>query len=98
MAHGPTHELSRIQVDDHGQVQPTLLCGQIGYVLDPFLIGPGGAKALFKQVLRDRQAVIGVRGGLESLGSTGLETLPAQPAQRCFWVRHIAPCGRQMRP
>jgi hypothetical protein len=44
LLHGPAHDESRAQVENHRQVQPSFARGEVGDVRDPRLIRPGAGE------------------------------------------------------
>mgnify|MGYP001589567712 CR=1 FL=1 len=55
----------RLKVFDPRQVQPTFVRRDVGDVVHPDLVGSISTTLLLQQVLRHRQAVIGMRGRFE---------------------------------
>ncbi len=61
----PANDAAGEQVDDDGQVQPALLCPDVGDVGAPFFVRARRREILIKQVRRHRPGVVTVRGPLE---------------------------------
>jgi hypothetical protein len=47
-----------MQVEDDGEVEPALLCPDIGDITRPFTVGPIGGKITVEPVRRDAQAMV----------------------------------------
>ena len=60
IAHGPADHFAGEQVEDHGQVEPTLAGRDVGDIGQPDLIGPVGDKILLEQVCRHREGMLAV--------------------------------------
>jgi hypothetical protein len=58
--HRPANDLARVQVDDHRQVQPTLLRPHVGDVTGVDMVGGVDRKIPLQAVLKHRLAVIAV--------------------------------------
>lgn len=76
LSHGPADDQARIEIDNHGQVEPAFFCPEIGDVANPFLVGLRGADILLQQVWRHRQIMLGVGGRLELFSRFGPQILP----------------------
>ncbi len=61
----PANEAAGEQVDDDGQVQPALLCPDVGDVGAPFFVRACRREILIEQVRRHRPGVVTIRGPLE---------------------------------
>ena len=70
--HRPADHAPRPQVQDHGQVEPTLARPEVGDVAGPAGVRRLDLEILIKEVLGDRQVVLRIGRDLESL-----ERLPA---------------------
>ena len=60
--HAPTHYLTAEEVNNGGQVQPTVVRGDVGDVASPDLIGGFRGEVALHQVRRNGQMVFAVRG------------------------------------
>ena len=66
VAHRPAHDPSRVQVEDHRQVQPALPRPDVGDVAPPLPIRPSRREVLVEVVGRDREGVAAVRRASEA--------------------------------
>jgi len=64
-----------VQVEDDGQVEPALLCPDIGDVASPLLVGCSGNKIPVQPVGRNTQAVVAVGRNLVSAGADRLDPI-----------------------
>jgi len=78
---GPANHPPRMQVQNHGQIQPTFARPDITDINNPFLVGPIRCKVAVQQVRRDVELVIAVRSYLVFARSDHRYTVLAhQPA------------------
>lgn len=60
----PTNDPPRVEVQNHGQIQPTLTGPDIADINDPFLVWPIRLKVTVQQVGCDAELVVAVRSNL----------------------------------
>lgn len=66
---GPADHSPRMQVQNYGEIKPTLLRPDIAYIDHPFLVWLFGKEVSVQQVRRDVELVIAVRRHLVFMGS-----------------------------
>ena len=83
IAYSPTNDTPRMQVQDHGQIQPTLAGPNAADIARPFLGWLLSAKITVQQVWRDIKLMITVRRDLVFAGSNhGYAVLAASNRDR----------------
>ena len=81
VADSPANDPTRIQIQNHSQIQPALLGPDKADINNPFLIGRCSRKVAVQQVRCNIELVIAVRGDLVFAGSdNGDSVLTHQPA------------------
>ena len=58
VAHGPTHHLTREQVNNHRQVQPAFVSADVGDVRHPRLVGHFHRELLLQHIGRERPQLV----------------------------------------
>ena len=78
IAHRPADDLARGEVEDRGEVEPSLSGGDVGDVRQPDGVRRRCRERLLQQVRRDRKVVAAVR-------RAGLEPTSCQAANAVLW-------------
>jgi hypothetical protein len=82
LAHGPAHDETRAEIEDHRQVEPAFARGDVGDIRDPRHIRRGLGELPVQDVARDRERVVRVgRGPEPPTAPPGEPTLARQPRQ-----------------
>lgn len=78
--HGPADQPSSVEVDDASDEQPAFIGGDVGDIRYPPLVRTRCRKILLEQVRRNRQIMVGIRGGDESRGGSQADAHAAHQA------------------
>ena len=68
VAHGPTDDPAAVEIEDAGEIKPTLVGGDVGDVGDPDLVGSSGLWG-FSQVVGSDGVVVVAVGGLDAIAT-----------------------------
>ena len=80
VADGPADYASRVKVNDHGKIDPSLPRPDIGDVARPLLVRPARREVLLQEIRRDVEGVIAVGGRLELAGPNDLNAIMSHQA------------------
>ena len=90
--HTPAHHLPAKQIQNHGQIQPTLVGRDVGDVTRPHLVGCLSSEVALQQVRCNGQLVFAVRGDHKLFLASGLDAVLFHHASYALFAHSDATC------